>query len=113
MIRFKRQFPFIIRISADSEKAVPWQSAVSDSDFITEEKADFLLVQAKEQLTATVTDAEALTKTGIYLLGGLLTITSGLVGVTASRFDSEDSRSRSGLTSCPSSLLPFIWRATR
>ena len=42
----------------------------------------------KEQLAATVQDAEALTQTGIYLLGGLLTVATGLVGVTATLFDS-------------------------
>lgn len=65
----------------------PWSSDIKDSDLITEEKADFLLTEAKEQLCATVSDAEALTRTGVYLLGGLLTVTSALVGVTASMFD--------------------------
>lgn len=64
-----------------------WTTDIRDSDLITEEKADFLLSEAKEQLAATVEDAEALTKTGIYLLGGILTVTSGLVGVTAALFD--------------------------
>jgi hypothetical protein len=45
-------------------------SAITDSDLITEDKADFVLKEAKEQLVATVADAEALTKTGVYLLGG-------------------------------------------
>jgi len=61
-------------------------SEITDSDLITDEKADFLLSEAKEQLIATVADAEALTKTGVYLLGGLLTIISALVGVTAAQF---------------------------
>jgi hypothetical protein len=64
----------------------PWSSDITDSDLITVEKSDFLLAEAKEQLRATVSDAEALTKTGVYLLGGLLTVTSALVGVTASMF---------------------------
>ena len=68
-----------------------WTTDIADSDLITEEKADFLLAEAKEQLAATVQDAEALTKTGIYLLGGLLTVTSGLVGVTATLFDGTHS----------------------
>lgn len=63
-----------------------WTSDIVDSDLITDEKADFLLAEAKEHLASTVEDAEALTKTGIYLLGGLLTITSGMVGVTATLF---------------------------
>lgn len=66
-----------------------WTSDIADSDLITEEKADFLLAESKAQLGATVQDAEALTKTGIYLLGGLLTVTSGLVGVLAALFDSN------------------------
>ena len=65
-----------------------WNTDIADSDLITEEKADFLLAEAKGQLAATVADAEGLTKTGIYLLGGLLTITSALVGVTTALFDS-------------------------
>jgi len=64
-----------------------WRSDVTDSDLITEEKSSFLLAEAKEQLCATVSDAEALTRTGVYLLGGLLTVTSALVGVNASMFD--------------------------
>jgi hypothetical protein len=64
-----------------------WTTDIVDSDLISDQKADFLLSEAKEQLGATVADAEALTKTGIYLLGGLLTVTSGLVGVTAALFD--------------------------
>ncbi|MEY2573077.1 MAG: hypothetical protein QOJ87_1290 [Verrucomicrobiota bacterium] len=70
----------------DADESLPWASDITDSDLITEEKADFLLAEAKEQLCATVSDAEALTKTGVYLLGGLLTVTSALVGVTASMF---------------------------
>jgi hypothetical protein len=66
-----------------------WTSDIADSDLITEEKANFLLAEAKEQLAATVQDAEALTKTGIYLLGGLLTLASGLVGVMATQFDNS------------------------
>ncbi len=69
----------------------PWSSDIKDSDLITEEKADFLLIEAKEQLCATVSDAEALTKTGVYLLGGLLTVTSALMGVTASMFKTTQS----------------------
>ncbi len=65
-----------------------WTTDIVDSDLITQEKADFLLAEAKEQLAATVQDAEALTKTGIYFLGALLTVTSALVGVTATLFDS-------------------------
>jgi hypothetical protein len=38
---------------------------ITDSDLITEDKADFLLAEAKKQLTATVADAEALTKSGV------------------------------------------------
>jgi len=45
-----------------------WTTDIADSDLITEDKADFLLAEAKEQLAATVHDAEALTKTGVYLL---------------------------------------------
>src|SRR5438552_3158227 len=59
---------------------------ITDSDLITDEKVDFLLLEAKEQLAATVADAEALNKTGIYLLGGLLTVSSALVGFTSSQF---------------------------
>jgi hypothetical protein len=66
---------------------ISWRSDIIDSDLITEEKAAFVLAEAKEQLGATVSDAEALTRTGVYLLGGLLTVTSALVGVTASMFD--------------------------
>ena len=73
--------------SKDATSSPPWQSDIADSDLITEEKAAFVLAEAKEQLGATVSDAEALTRTGVYLLGGLLTITSALVGVTASMFD--------------------------
>ena len=72
-----------------SHDATAWRSDVTDSDLITEEKAAFLLAEAKEQLCATVSDAEALTRTGVYLLGGLLTVTSALVGVTASLFDTR------------------------
>jgi hypothetical protein len=68
-------------------ESASWSSDIKDSDLITEEKADFLLTEAKEQLCATVSDAEALTKTGVYLLGGLLTVTSALMGVTASMFN--------------------------
>ena len=39
-------------------------SEITDSDLITEDKVDFLLSEAKEQLIATVADAEALTKSG-------------------------------------------------
>ena len=66
-------------------------SAITDSDLITEDKADFVLKEAKEQLVATVADAEALTKTGVYLLGGLLTVITGLVGVTAAQFNGTKS----------------------
>jgi hypothetical protein len=76
---------------ADAGESPPWSSDITDSDLITEEKADFLLTEAKEQLCATVSDAEALTKTGVYLLGGLLTVTSALVGVTASMFRTNQS----------------------
>jgi len=72
-------------------ESLPWSSDIKDSDLITEEKADFLLIEAKEQLCATVSDAEALTKTGVYLLGGLLTVTSALMGVTASMFKTTQS----------------------
>jgi len=75
----------------DGAQPLPWRSDVTDSDLITEEKADFLLTEAKEQLSATVSDAEALTRTGVYLLGGLLTVTSALVGVTASMFNTNRS----------------------
>ena len=64
-----------------------WTTDIVDSDLITDGKADFLLAEAKEQLAATVEDAEALAKTGIYLLGGLLTITSGLAGLTSTLFN--------------------------
>lgn len=80
-------FSFVIRKPLDTAEPAAWQSAITDSDYITEEKANFLLAQAKEQLAATITDAEALTKTGIYLLGGLLTVTTALVGVTGAHFD--------------------------
>lgn len=73
--------------SHNSISSTPWRSDVTDSDLITEDKAAFVLAEAKEQLSATVSDAEALTKTGVYLLGGLLTVRSALVGVTASMFD--------------------------
>lgn len=73
--------------SNDSSGSPPWKSDIADSDLITEEKAAFVIAEAKEQLGATVSDAEALTRTGVYLLGGLLTVTSALVGVTASMFD--------------------------
>ena len=59
---------------------------ITDSDLITDEKVNFLLLEAKEQLAATVADAEALNKTGVYLLGGLLTATSALVAFTSSQF---------------------------
>jgi hypothetical protein len=59
---------------------------ITDSDLITEDKADFLLAEAKEQLTATVADAEALTKSGVYLLGGLLTVITALVGVAGAQW---------------------------
>jgi hypothetical protein len=62
-------------------------SKITDSDLITEEKADFLLAEAKEQLVATVVDAEALTKSGVYLLGGLLTVITALVGITSAQFN--------------------------
>jgi hypothetical protein len=75
----------------DAGESFSWSSDIKDSDLITEEKADFLLAEAKEQLCATVSDAEALTKTGVYLLGGLLTVTSALVGVTASMFKTTQS----------------------
>src|SRR6266436_1584839 len=61
-------------------------SKITDSDLITEDKVDFVLAEAKEQLNATVSDAEALTKTGVYLLGGLLTVITGLVGLTSAQF---------------------------
>lgn len=75
----------------DAGEPPPWSSDITDSDLITEAKADFLLSEAKEQLCATVSDAEALTKTGVYHLGGLLTVTSALVGVTASMFKTTQS----------------------
>jgi hypothetical protein len=75
----------------DAGEFPPWSSDIKDSDLITEEKADFLLTEAKEQLCATVSDAEELTKTGVYLLGGLLTVTSALLGVTASMFKTTQS----------------------
>lgn len=68
-----------------------WKTDITDSDLIDEEKADFVLAQAKEQLAATEDDAEAQTRTGVYLLGGLVTVTSGLVGVTAALFDNVHS----------------------
>jgi hypothetical protein len=68
------------------QNAPMWTTDISDSDLITEEKADFVLAEAKQQLAATVQDAEGLTQTGIYLLGGLLTVTSGLVGVMSTLF---------------------------
>jgi hypothetical protein len=46
-----------------------WRTDITDSDLLTEEKANFLLTEAKEQLGATVSDAEGLTRTGVYLLG--------------------------------------------
>lgn len=61
---------------------------ITNSDLITEEKADFVLSEAKEQLNATVSDAEALTKAGVYLLGGLLTAVTALFGVAAALFKS-------------------------
>jgi hypothetical protein len=66
-------------------------SQITDSDLITEDKVDFLLSEAKEQLNATVADAEALTKSGIYLLGGLLTVITALVGVIAAQFNGTKS----------------------
>lgn len=63
-----------------------WTTDITDSDLITEQKADFLLAEAKLQLAATVQDAEALTKTGTWLVGGLLTITTALVGITSTVF---------------------------
>jgi hypothetical protein len=74
---------------AGDDTPTPWRSDITDSDLISDEKAEFLLAEAKEQLAATVSDAEALTRTGVYLLGGLLTVTSALVGVTASMFDTH------------------------
>jgi hypothetical protein len=68
-------------------------SKITDSDLITEDKADFLLSEAKEQLIATVADAESLTKSGVYLLGGLLTIITALVGVTSAQFNGAKSLS--------------------
>src|SRR5437660_1692845 len=62
-------------------------SEITDSDLITQEKVDFLLTEVKEQLNATVADAEALTKSGIYLLGGLLTAITAMVGVTGAQFN--------------------------
>src|SRR5436190_10472508 len=62
-------------------------SAITDSDLITDEKVDFVLSEAKEQLAATVADAEALTKSGVYLLGGLLTVITALVGVAGAQFN--------------------------
>ena len=62
-------------------------SEITDSDLITQEKVDFLLTEVKEQLNATVADAEALTKSGVYLLGGLLTAITALVGVTGAQFN--------------------------
>src|SRR6266478_148178 len=61
-------------------------SEITNADCISEDKADFLLSEAKDQLAATVTDADALTKAGVYLLGGLLTVVSALVGITATSF---------------------------
>ena len=66
-------------------------SKITDSDLITEDKVDFLLAEAKEQLTATVADAEALTKSGVYLLGGLLTVITALVGVAGAQFNGAKS----------------------
>src|ERR1051325_4926002 len=68
-------------------------SKITDSDLITEDKVDFVLAEAKEQLNATVADAEALTKTGVYLLGGLLTVITALVGVTGTQFNGSKSLS--------------------
>lgn len=82
-----RRFPFVAWSGATPNDAPAWESDIQDSDLIDEQKADFLLAQAKEQLNATVADAAALTTTGIYLLGGLLTVTTALAGVTASRFN--------------------------
>jgi hypothetical protein len=65
-------------------------SQITDSDLI-KDKVDFLLSEAKEQLNATVADAEALTKSGIYLLGGLLTVITALVGVIAAQFNGTKS----------------------
>ena len=61
-------------------------SAITDSDLITDEKVDFVLSEAKEQLAATVADAEALTKSGVYLLGGLLRVMTALDGVPSAQF---------------------------
>jgi hypothetical protein len=66
-------------------------SKITDSDLITEDKVDFVLAEAKEQLNATVSDAEALTKTGVYLLGGLLTVITALVGLTSAQFSAGKS----------------------
>ena len=88
-MHLKFRFPFVKHTPEENTESQSWRSAIEDSDLITEEKADFVLAEAKEQLAATIEDAEALTKTGIYLLGGLLTITTALVGVTASHFDSS------------------------
>lgn len=88
-----------------------WTSDISDSDLITEEKADFVLAEAKQQLEATVRDAEALTKTGIYLLGGLLTVTSGLVGVTSALFDGSLSFSEQRWATIGPLLLTTVYLA--
>ena len=69
-------------------------SQITDSDLITDDKVDFLLAEAKEQLTATVADAEALTKSGGYLLGGLLTVITALVGLTGAQFNGAKSLSQ-------------------
>jgi hypothetical protein len=66
-------------------------SEITDSDLITEEKVDFVLAEAKEQLKATEADAESLTKSGVYLLGGLFTIITALVSITTAQFNGTKS----------------------
>ena len=87
-------------------------SAITDSDLITEDKADFVLKEAKEQLVATVADAEALTKTGVYLLGGPLTVIAGLVGVTAAQFNGTKSISEQRWGVIAPLLLITLYLAT-
>lgn len=79
-------------------------SAITDSDLITEDKADFVLKEAK--------DAEALTKTGVYLLGGLLTVITGLVGVTAAQFNGTKSISEQRWGVIAPLLLITLYLAT-
>jgi hypothetical protein len=71
-----------------------------------------VLKEAKEQLVATVADAEALRKTGVYLLGGLLTVITGLVGVTAAQFNGTKSISEQRWGVIAPLLLITLYLAT-